>query len=76
MDECTAPGIFWPYGNQELKMQLAYLLWNNNCKANLAQVLCGNCTVEQQRDTVKKMVYASSLVDRQSDEIIRLTMAQ
>lgn len=75
MDECTVPGIFWPYGNPAIKLQLAYLMWNNNCKHNLAQKLSDDCTTEQRRDFAKQLIYANSLVDQQSNEIVKLTTA-
>jgi hypothetical protein len=70
MDECLAPGIFWPYGNPVIKTQLTYLTWNMNCTHLLTRQLGEDCSDEKRLETTKKLVLARELVEKQSDTII------
>jgi len=72
MDECLSPGIFWPYGNPRLRVQLTYLTWNAYCKANLINSLKDELSADKMREAVKQIAYAESLLDKQSDELFRI----
>jgi hypothetical protein len=70
MDECTAPGIFWAYGNARMKNSLAYLSWNTNCERQLLRLINSSCSDEQREAALIRLEQARAYVDQQSASIV------
>ena len=73
MDECLSPGFLWPYGSFALKEQLAVLTWNAQCRNAYVLTLMRECTKEQQREIVKQLAHANSLMDTGAEAIFELS---